>query len=195
MGVSTPHKGSDAPDESPSAFHGRLRHLSPPQPRPKSQQASLDGEFEREMRRRSPSPRPSPSCVSGIEAENLRIGRVRDSSWSPSERQYGERPLVPGPGLWRERLKHSWIRNKGLALVLLAQVFGTLMNVTTRLLEMEGNEGTLMFLSLVGSRKSQLIMRILGKGYHPFQVRIVVEKNIILLKRSLMRVFRYFLRV
>ncbi|KAI9652679.1 MAG: hypothetical protein M1831_006666 [Alyxoria varia] len=40
-------------------------------------------------------------------------------------------------------------RNKGLFYVLLAQVFGTLMNVTTRLLEIEGNEGA---------------------GMHPFQI-------------------------
>ncbi|KAF2101083.1 hypothetical protein NA57DRAFT_24049, partial [Rhizodiscina lignyota] len=45
-----------------------------------------------------------------------------------------------------------WVRNKGLALVLIAQVFGTLMNVTTRLLEVEGNN---------------------GKGMHPFQILFV----------------------
>ena len=36
--------------------------------------------------------------------------------------------------------------------MLLAQVFGVMMNVTTRLLEIEGNK---------------------GKGLHPFQVRIM----------------------
>jgi hypothetical protein len=49
----------------------------------------------------------------------------------------------------RSRLKAFWIRSKGLALVLLAQFFGVLMNVTTRLLEVEGNN---------------------GKGMHPFQI-------------------------
>ncbi|KAF2666400.1 hypothetical protein BT63DRAFT_377242 [Microthyrium microscopicum] len=45
---------------------------------------------------------------------------------------------------------HSfWGRNKGLVLVLIAQIFGVLMNVTTRLLELEGNN---------------------GKGMHPFQI-------------------------
>jgi hypothetical protein len=48
-------------------------------------------------------------------------------------------------------LKAFWHRNRGLGYVLLAQVFGTLMNVTTRLLELEGNN---------------------GKGMHPFQVRL-----------------------
>ncbi|WPH02201.1 Hypothetical protein R9X50_00505600 [Acrodontium crateriforme] len=52
------------------------------------------------------------------------------------------------PG-WRRGLEAFWVRNKGLALMLLAQVFGTMMNVTTRLLEIEGNK---------------------GKGLHPFQI-------------------------
>lgn len=43
-------------------------------------------------------------------------------------------------------------RNRGLAYVLLAQVFGVLMNVTTRLLEVEGNRGA---------------------GMHPFQILFV----------------------
>ncbi|KYG44728.1 hypothetical protein M433DRAFT_39635, partial [Acidomyces richmondensis BFW] len=46
-------------------------------------------------------------------------------------------------------LQAFWIRNKGLAFMLIAQIFGTLMNVTTRLLEVEGNN---------------------GKGMHPFQI-------------------------
>jgi drug/metabolite transporter (DMT)-like permease len=46
-------------------------------------------------------------------------------------------------------LAAAWIRNKGLAYMLLAQVFGVLMNVTTRLLEIEGNK---------------------GEGLHPFQI-------------------------
>lgn len=50
---------------------------------------------------------------------------------------------------WRGKLNRLWIRNQGLAYMLAAQVFGTLMNVTTRLLEVEGNK---------------------GKGLHPFQI-------------------------
>lgn len=50
---------------------------------------------------------------------------------------------------WRARINASWIRNKGLAYMLAAQLFGSLMNVTTRLLEIEGNK---------------------GKGLHPFQI-------------------------
>lgn len=47
------------------------------------------------------------------------------------------------------RLWTFYQNNRGLAYVLLAQVFGCLMNVTTRLLEIEGNR---------------------GEGMHPFQV-------------------------
>lgn len=42
---------------------------------------------------------------------------------------------------WRASLQASWTRNKGLAYMLMAQVFGVLMNVTTRVLEIEGNKG------------------------------------------------------
>ncbi|KAK6005565.1 hypothetical protein QM012_007207 [Aureobasidium pullulans] len=50
---------------------------------------------------------------------------------------------------WQAKLHASWVRNAGLFYMLLAQVFGVMMNVTTRLLEIEGNK---------------------GKGLHPFQI-------------------------
>lgn len=50
---------------------------------------------------------------------------------------------------WRSSMRESWTRNYGLVLMLLAQFFGTCMNVLTRLLEIEGNK---------------------GKGLHPFQI-------------------------
>lgn len=50
---------------------------------------------------------------------------------------------------WRQRLDNGWARNKGLILVILAQLFGALMGVTTRLLETDGSH---------------------GPGMHPFQV-------------------------
>jgi len=54
------------------------------------------------------------------------------------------------PRTWRGRWEGFWSKNKGLALVILSQFFGALMNVTTRLLETDGSH---------------------GKGMHPFQVR------------------------
>lgn len=47
-------------------------------------------------------------------------------------------------------------QNKGVIFVLTAQLFGVLMNVTTRLLEIEGNH---------------------GEGMHPFQVHLVAVRN------------------
>ncbi len=77
-----------------------------------------------------------------------------------NERRTGPLPTVSGatrlpspvsapPTKWKRRLQASWATNKGLALVILAQLFGVMMNVTTRLLEMDG---------------------IHGPGMHPFQV-------------------------
>jgi hypothetical protein len=48
--------------------------------------------------------------------------------------------------IWRVACKNFWIRNQGLFLVSISQLFGALMNVATRLLELE------------------------GEGLHPFQV-------------------------
>ncbi|KAF2204744.1 hypothetical protein GQ43DRAFT_121277 [Delitschia confertaspora ATCC 74209] len=101
-----------------------------------------------QIRRRSPSP--NPSSVSIIESEQLRVGRSpnRDISRLDGDGRYASRSPAP-PWTLKERLAQFWGRNKGLALVLLSQFFGSLMNVTTRLLEMNGNH---------------------GKGYHPFQI-------------------------
>jgi hypothetical protein len=60
----------------------------------------------------------------------------------------------------------SWIKNKGLFLVLIAQFFGASMNVTTRLLEMEGNDGK----ERKRRCKGVILTAFIGKGYHPFHV-------------------------
>ncbi len=78
---------------------------------------------------------------------------------SDSERRAAQ-PLVrgearlhsrsPGPRkTWQHSKDEWWARNKGLVLVIFAQLFGALMSVTTRLLEIDGSHGT---------------------GMHPFQV-------------------------
>lgn len=66
-----------------------------------------------------------------------------------SERLFFKSP-VPLPKTWKESARLFWARNKGLVLVILAQLFGVMMNVTIRLLEMSGDS---------------------GPGMHPFQVR------------------------
>ena len=58
------------------------------------------------------------------------------------------------PKTWRGKIHTAWESNKGLALVTLAQLFAVMMNVTTRLLEMDGDH---------------------GKGMHPFQVCIFAQ--------------------
>ena len=47
------------------------------------------------------------------------------------------RSLVPPLSTWRSTVRSAWQRNKGPGLVVLAQFFAALMNVTTRLLETE----------------------------------------------------------
>lgn len=59
---------------------------------------------------------------------------------------------------WKETILRFWARNKGLALVVLAQLFGVMMNVIIRLLEMSGTA---------------------GPGMHPFQVRLGVFLSLI----------------
>ena len=83
------------------------------------------------------------SILSTDEYEQLQPSRSLTLS-APEDGQSFE-----SPSGWRARLAAAWIRNKGLAYMLLAQVFGVLMNVTTRLLEIEGNK---------------------GEGLHPFQI-------------------------
>ncbi|OJD33587.1 integral membrane protein duf6 [Diplodia corticola] len=53
------------------------------------------------------------------------------------------------PQTWRTRLQALWSHNKGLILVLISQLFGVAMNIATRILEIEGND---------------------GNGYNPFQI-------------------------
>ncbi|PVH84468.1 hypothetical protein DL98DRAFT_558308 [Cadophora sp. DSE1049] len=60
------------------------------------------------------------------------MGRGRDRSVSP----YPHHPSTPRT--WRESLWNFWDQNQGLFLVTFSQLFGALMNVTTRLLELEG---------------------------------------------------------
>lgn len=77
----------------------------------------------------------------------------RSGSWIVNPR--------PGPSSWTPRLAETWkdkilsfyALNRGLALVMVSQLFGALMNVTTRLLETRGKP---------------------GHGMHPFQVCVTL---------------------
>ncbi|KAL8795671.1 MAG: hypothetical protein Q9195_001909 [Heterodermia aff. obscurata] len=63
----------------------------------------------------------------------LRNGSVRGHSSSPDPAR-----------AWNAQPVTFWSRNKGLILVVLAQAFGALMSLTTRLLETEGSHGSSM---------------------------------------------------
>lgn len=84
-------------------------------------------------------PRPnrsrSPDTISLISADEFSELRQAfsypDAGPAPDSR--GEANDVHG---WGGFLASIWIRNKGVLLVLLAQIFGSLMSVTTKLLEM-----------------------------------------------------------
>ncbi|EUC44957.1 hypothetical protein COCMIDRAFT_5809 [Bipolaris oryzae ATCC 44560] len=95
-------------------------------------------------------PSPDPSLVSIDDFNNVRIGRIPDRSISIPFYHGTQVSRSPSPPrTFKGKIQASWTANKGLALVLISQLFGTLMNVTTRMLEMEGNN---------------------GNGYHPFQI-------------------------
>ena len=64
------------------------------------------------------------------------------------------------------KFQASWRANKGVALVLISQLFGTLMNVTTRMLEMEGNDGK----KERNTYSKSIADTFAGMGYHPFQI-------------------------
>lgn len=104
---------------------------------------SLSATFTGGIRASSPNP-------SLISVDDLgRLGRRGDRLGVQHGSRHGSRSPAPRVKTLKERIKTSWKENLGLVLVLCSQLFGTLMNVTTRKLEIEGNN---------------------GKGYHPFQI-------------------------
>ncbi len=66
------------------------------------------------------------------------------------------------PTTWTGRFAVSWVKNKGLALVMLSQLFGVMMNVTTRLLEMDGPDGPGMHPFQVSPKKTGSLLSMLG---------------------------------
>jgi hypothetical protein len=84
-------------------------------------------------------PSPNPSLISIDESNNIRLGRNPD--YDPVYHDIHASRSPGPPRTHKGRLQTFWKSNKGLALVLISQLFGTLMNVTTRMLEMEGNDG------------------------------------------------------
>lgn len=91
------------------------------------------------------------------------------------------RSPVPAPTSWNGKFEVFWAKNKGLALVTLAQLFGVMMNVTTRLLEMDGSHGAgmhpfqILFARMTGtlvlSGMYQWLARVEGAPFGPKEVR------------------------
>lgn len=95
----------------------------------------------------------SPDTFNNLSIDEYDQLRPRSTSPNPFRRAFQDDESGPEKihhrAGWRSKLKGIWIRNLGLLYMLVAMLFGTLMNVTTRTLEIEGNK---------------------GKGLHPFQV-------------------------
>jgi hypothetical protein len=89
------------------------------------------------------APSPDPSSIISIDS-SIRLGRNPDYLPIQHGRRHASHSPAP-PWTFRGRLRSLWVTNKGLALVLIAQLFGTLMNVTTRILEVEGNDGERLY--------------------------------------------------
>lgn len=97
----------------------------------------------------------SPDTFSNLSVEEY--DQLRPRSLSPAPRRHasldssaGHEKLARGRRDWKSRIRAIWYHNLGLLYMLVAMLFGSLMNVTTRMLEVEGNH---------------------GEGLHPFQVR------------------------
>ncbi|KAH0544693.1 hypothetical protein FGG08_001198 [Glutinoglossum americanum] len=91
--------------------------------------------------------RRSTDTVSNLSAvsqndDERRQGRGHSYLLVPGRRHVSRSPVRPAT--IGGKCRAFWLRNKGLALVLLSQFFGGLMNVSTRLLETSGSKGSEM---------------------------------------------------
>ncbi|KAF2722441.1 hypothetical protein K431DRAFT_283869 [Polychaeton citri CBS 116435] len=91
----------------------------------------------------------SPDAISQLSADEYeQLQPARPASHFNIDSQ-GHQSVPTYQNGWKGRIQASWNHNRGLAYMLLAQLFGTSMNVTVRFLEVEGNH---------------------GKGMHPYQI-------------------------
>lgn len=122
----------DNPSSPDAPLHGNGSAIKPTEPSKYLDPGLLDPDAFRRL---------SFSTISGL-SDDGRPGRPASVL---SHVRYASRSPAP-PTTWRASFQRFWQRNKGLWLVTISQFFGALMNVTTRLLELE------------------------GEGMHPFQV-------------------------
>lgn len=106
----------------------------PPPPRPEAGNGKVEAQPFRDLAPLTHSFRPSSddagSTYSADNENERQRGRPLDSTFL----RYQSVSPAP-PRSWRAKGNALWTANKGLVLVLVSQLFGALMNVTTRLLE------------------------------------------------------------
>lgn len=103
----------------PGGSHESHHHLLPPSASPYLMPSKADSTSFDDFRRLSPSPSPCPSPVP-----------LRQFSHNATDL-----PTEAPPSKW----KQFWIKNKPAAYVALSQFFGALMNLSARLVELEGD--------------------------------------------------------
>ncbi|KAF2872519.1 hypothetical protein BDV95DRAFT_492106 [Massariosphaeria phaeospora] len=132
MSLLPPSKGPNEPDKDLVQQQATESPSNCPNKAEAKPDGLLNATFSGEIR----VPSPDPSLISIDDANNVRTGRTPGFLPLLSGRRHASRSPAPQPTV-TGRLQIFWITNKGLALVLVSQFFGTLMNVTTRMLEVE----------------------------------------------------------
>ncbi|KAI9653473.1 MAG: hypothetical protein M1831_006021 [Alyxoria varia] len=102
---------------------------------PSNQSASLGVPVQRRGRSQSPDTR---SIVSGDFSEFSEFRHVSPTlppSAATNEEGHSETEPAEGVLGWKASLRASWLRNKGLVLVVISQIFATLMSLSSKLLE------------------------------------------------------------
>ena len=137
-------------------------------------QSYLDVPFQSAFRRLSSDTISDVSILSADNEHTRHTGRLLSISHG---KRLASRSPTP-PTTWRLKCEVFWIRNKGLALVMIAQLFGVMMNVTTRLLELNGNHGPgmhpfqILFARMIGTLVLSVTYQWLAKVEHaPFGPR------------------------
>lgn len=104
---------------------------------PSNLDIALDGGTNRTFLSPNPSKQADHSLLDPEEFRRLSLSSVSSVGFPHS--RSGSPPPNLEPKSFKNAFKKFWARNQGLFLVTFSQFFGALMNVTTRLLELEGD--------------------------------------------------------
>jgi hypothetical protein len=114
---------------------------------PSNLDPALNGRTSRTFLSTNPAKTPDVSLLDPDTFRRLSTSTISSIGRARSVSPYPTPP--PSPRTWKATFINFWHQNQGLFLVTFSQLFGALMNVTTRLLELE------------------------GEGMHPFQILFV----------------------